>query len=67
MTKTQTIKSLSEQLDKIISNIESNTELDIEKSFTEIEKGIEILNELQKRVNNVENKFIDLKKKIGNN
>lgn len=65
MKKEKTIKELNNELDKILTSLEQSE--DIEKIYADIEKGVNILGQLQQKVASIENKFIELKNKIGDN
>lgn len=65
MKKEKTIKELNNELDKILTSLEQSE--DVEKIYTGIEKGVNILGQLQQKVSSIENKFIELKNKIGDN
>jgi len=65
--KEKTIKEVSNELEKIINKIENEQDQNLEETFSDIEKGVELLAQLQSKINNLENKFVDLKEKMKDN
>lgn len=65
--KEKTIKEVGNELEKIISKIENEQDQNLEETFSDIEKGVELLAQLQSKINKLENKFVDLKEKMKDN
>lgn len=52
-----------EELETIVSDFESR-ELDLEKDLPKFERGLEIAQQLQKRLKEIENKVTEIQKKF---
>lgn len=50
------------ELEKIVSELESR-EIDLEKDLPKFERGLELAHTLQKRLQQIENKVIEIEKK----
>lgn len=53
-----------QELEKIVSEFESG-EIDLDLGLKKFERGLELASELKKRLSEVENKVIEIKKKFG--
>lgn len=55
-----------EELEKIVADFESR-ELDLEKDLPRFERGLELAGRLQKRLQQIENKVVEIEKRFATN
>ncbi len=55
-----------EELEKMVADFESR-ELDLEKDLPRFERGLELAGRLQKRLQQIENKVVEIEKRFATN
>ncbi len=62
--KSQNFNESFQELEKIVEDLESN-KVDLEESLAKFERGLELAEQCKKRLSEVENKVVSIKKKFG--